>query len=237
MVDFHCHLLPAMDDGSDGVDTSLAMIALEQSQGVETILATPHFYGDQETPSAFLERRKDAWQRLQTQCEPDAPKIMLGAEVFYYRGISQSDCLSDFCVEGTNLLLLELPFAPCPNSCYQEVEHLWRLGFMPMIAHVERYLPFQPDRHMVARLRDLGALIQCNSAFFLQGWKSHKAFSMFKKAEIDALGSDSHNLTTRPPNLGKAMETLTHKFGAKQIGAFQQWSADLLDKATIASVK
>ena len=57
MIDFHSHILPGIDDGSPDVETSLRMIAAQQRQGIDTVIATSHFYASQRTPSHFLERR------------------------------------------------------------------------------------------------------------------------------------------------------------------------------------
>lgn len=58
MIDFHCHILPKMDDGSDSINTSLAMLREEHTQGVNRVVLTPHFYCEEESIEAFLQRRK-----------------------------------------------------------------------------------------------------------------------------------------------------------------------------------
>ena len=59
MIDFHSHFLPGIDDGSDSIAVSLAMLEAWRSQGIEEIVATPHFYADHNTPedaTALLNR-------------------------------------------------------------------------------------------------------------------------------------------------------------------------------------
>ena len=75
MIDFHSHILPAMDDGSKNIEESLQMLRMLQEQGVERVIATPHFYADENPPDVFLRRRADAWEHLRahlTQCHLDA---------------------------------------------------------------------------------------------------------------------------------------------------------------------
>ena len=56
MIDFHSHILPAMDDGSKNIEESLQMLRMLQEQGVERVIATPHFYADENPPDVFLRR-------------------------------------------------------------------------------------------------------------------------------------------------------------------------------------
>ena len=64
MIDFHSHFLPQIDDGSDSIETSLAMLRESWEQGVDLIFATPHFYADEVDPEYFLRRRNHAYERL-----------------------------------------------------------------------------------------------------------------------------------------------------------------------------
>ena len=58
MIDFHAHILPGADHGSDGLETSLRQLALAEEAGVDTIVATPHFYPQSDSFSEFLRRRE-----------------------------------------------------------------------------------------------------------------------------------------------------------------------------------
>lgn len=64
MIDFHTHILPGVDDGAENIETALAMLREEAVQGVNQVFATPHFYADEETPEAFLERRRASFEGL-----------------------------------------------------------------------------------------------------------------------------------------------------------------------------
>ena len=114
MMDFHSHILPGADDGSRSVEESLAMLKMAAEQGVRHMVATPHFYAHHDDPAAFLERRAEAWQRLAEAMtrQPGLPDISLGAEVYFFRGISQSDVMEDLIIQGTRCLLVEMPESP-----------------------------------------------------------------------------------------------------------------------------
>ena len=112
MIDFHSHILPGMDDGSKSTQESLEMLDMLRAQGVDTVAATPHFYARENPPEVFLRRRAEAWNRLRPQLTADSPRVLLGAEVRYFQGISHVDRLHDLCLEGQDVLLLEMPFSP-----------------------------------------------------------------------------------------------------------------------------
>ena len=56
IIDFHSHILPGVDDGSQSVQESLAMLKMEAEQGIQHVIATPHFYPKHDSPEHFLER-------------------------------------------------------------------------------------------------------------------------------------------------------------------------------------
>ena len=90
MIDFHTHILPNVDDGSKSVDESLMMLRSLQQQGVRMIMATPHFYANNESVDKFIERRDAAYRRLIDSIgDENLPEIVLGAEVRYYESISR----------------------------------------------------------------------------------------------------------------------------------------------------
>ena len=89
-VDFHSHILPGMDDGAENTDMAVAMLKKLHSDGVDTVVLTPHFYRKDETISRFLERRAASYKRL---CDAvsgmdDCPELLLGAEVYFYPSLS-----------------------------------------------------------------------------------------------------------------------------------------------------
>ncbi len=202
MIDLHTHILPKMDDGSRSVTESLALLKAEAEQGVDTVVCTPHFYADQNDPIQFLERRQTAWECLQPALQPGMPEICLGAEVQYFSGISRVDSVSKLRIEGSNLLLVEMPFHKWSDWELSEIADLnGREDVQVVLAHIERYLDMQ-SRDIMDRLLRNGLLIQSNASFF-RNWKTkHKAMRMLKHGEIHFIGSDCHNMSARPPNMG-----------------------------------
>lgn len=211
MIDIHSHVLPHMDDGSGSTAESLEMLETNAKQGIGCMVATPHFYAEENDPDTFLARRTVCAEHLREAWRPGLPKLILGAEVCYFDGIGRAGQIEDLRIEGTPLLLLEMPFCPWTDRMLSEVQLLGRRQDMTvLLAHIERYMRWQ-NSDVWDELRAMGALMQCNASFFLNWRTRHKALGMLKKGQIQFLGSDSHNMTTRPPRLGEALKVIGEK--------------------------
>ena len=213
MFDIHCHILPGIDDGSKNVQMSLDMLKMSAEQGVEGIIFTPHFYADMYSPEKFFEKRAKALAELEDYLGqlPKVPEYTVGAEVHYFRGMSRYDGLEDLCIGKSDYILIEMPFRDWQSNFIDEIEEISQVvGLKVIIAHIERY--FDQDKRLVRRLLDNpNLLIQCNAEFFIEKPTASKAMKLFKTGRIDLLGSDSHNLTHRRPNLAEAVEIIEKK--------------------------
>ena len=228
MIDFHSHILPGIDDGSKDTVMSLKMIRELYRQGVDTVCATSHFYATQRSPSHFLERRQEAWEALEPLLPDVAPDIILGAEVLYFPGISRMRELPDLCFEGTNILLLEMPFHTWSDYYIREVKELAHSGeFTLVLAHIERYYFKQPVSVWDDFL-DLDILMQSNADFFLPFGTRRKALKLLKEERIHLLGTDTHNLTTRAPRLAEAREMIEKHLGEKVLDRIDRLGDSLL---------
>ena len=231
MIDWHTHILPGMDDGSHDVEESIAMINMQMSQGVSMIIATPHFYANDESVESFLDRRKKTLAILEAKLPKDAPSIRLGAEVKYYPGISRMADLKALRIEGSKLLLLEMPMSSWTENMIRELlEMSSRSDTRVVLAHVERYMGMQ-KRTTWKRLQDNGILMQVNASYLTSFMSKYKAISLLKKGNIHFIGSDCHNLTLRPPQIGKAFEIIRNKFGDEYIGQMNEFGYSLLAKS------
>lgn len=228
MIDWHNHILPKMDDGSRNVAESIAMLGMHTSQGVGTVIATPHFYANDESVDAFLKRRRASYENLLVQLPPDAPAILLGAEVKYYPGISRLADLKRLRIEGSQLLLLEMPMSTWTESMIRElIELSGKGGLRIVLAHIERYLNLQ-SRDVWDRLRESGILMQTNASFFIALSTRRRAMALLREGNIHFLGSDCHNVTSRPPQIGKAFEVIQKKLGVEYIGLMSEYGYSVL---------
>lgn len=231
IVDFHSHILPGIDDGSESLKESIAMLQMEAAQGICHVVATPHFYPRYETPEAFLQKRDRAEAALLAAMKkvPDLPRISVGAEVYYFRGISESDFLPQLTIRGNQCILIEMPPAPWPESIFQELEAIWRRrGITPIIAHIDRYIgPFRTYQ-IPRRLQQLPVLVQANAGFFLENRTRRMAMKMLRADQIQLLGSDCHNLEERSPRLGFALEQIRQHLGEGALERICAYQEDVL---------
>ena len=236
MIDFHSHILPGIDDGSPDVKTSVKMIGMLYRQGVDTICATSHFYISQRTPEHYLERRQEAYDLLQPILPENAPRILLGAEVLYFPGISRMEALPTLCLHGTNVLLLEMPFTSWQEYWIREVCDLAVSGeFTVLLAHIERYYRQQP-RAVWDKLLELDVLMQANAGFFLEKEpripllrSRSSAMRLLAEGRIHLLGTDAHNLTTRAPRMGEAREKILEELGQEALDRIDELGEELIE--------
>ena len=233
VTDFHSHILPSVDDGSSSTDMSMEMLRMEAEQGIRHVIATPHFYPQHDSPDRFLERRERAMDRLGEAmgAYDGLPEITLGAEVYYFRGMSESDQLPRLTIGEKKCILVEMPHAPWTEDMYKELEAIWtQRGILPIIAHVDRYIRPLRTYGIPERLSDLPVLVQANAEFFLNKRTAGMALRMLKADRIHLLGSDCHNITTRKPNLGDALDCIHRKLGEPTLQRIETYQRNVLGR-------
>ena len=153
-----------------------------------------------------MHRRQKALEQLNAVITSDMPKIILGAEVAYYPGISRLEELQDLCIEGTDLLLLEMPMGRWNKHEIDELVNLSSTRRVRVIvAHVERYMSLQ-DKSTIRALCESDALLQINASSFVNASTRRKSVMYLKKGICHVIGSDCHNLRSRKPKIGEAYE-------------------------------
>ena len=213
ILDCHSHMLPMMDDGSSSINESIEMLKDSYNQGVTDVILTSHFYPGDEKIEDFLKRRSESFDLLQSSVKDidEIPKLYLGAEVAYYFGISSSPKIKECCFEGTNYLLLEMPFEHWDNSVVEDVINLKKkYSFKVIIAHFERFLSYGNKEH-IKKLYSNGFILQSNCEFFIRNESRREALRWLKKGYISLLGTDSHNMNKRKPNMKECLEIINAK--------------------------
>ena len=211
ICDLHCHVLPGMDDGCRSVEESIRVMEESARQGVGAMMATPHYY-PRETVESFLSRRHAAYSQLNEIIKgkkKNLPVLNLGAEVAWHNGLIYEERLEELCFGKSNYMLLEMPFAKWSSSVLADVRKLGSMrNIRVIIAHLERYLQIQ-DKKMIEALLDMDVMIQMNGEYILGFWTQRKAAQMLKNGFVHVLGSDSHNMDRRAPNLGETCRKLS----------------------------
>ena len=234
IIDFHSHILPDVDDGSAYLEESLAMLRMEAEQGITRVIATPHFYAQHDKVESFLQRREKAANLLREAMSEThgLPQILVGAEVHFFRGISHTQVLSELTIGENQCILIEMPHSAWTDSMYEELEHIYvKYGITPIIAHIERYIGRFRTFGIPKRLAELPVLVQANASFFVSRSKGAQALRMLKKEQIHLLGSDCHDLHSRKPNLGAAVDRIGAQLGQAQLEKIVQFQNLVLDKS------
>ncbi len=186
IIDFHAHILPCADHGSDSLETSLWQLQSAQNFGVSRIIATPHFYPHRHTMETFLERRHNAYMTLKEHI-PAGMEVKLGAEAFICPNFENLPGIENLFIEGTRTLLLELPFTEFHEYFCDTVRALRKDGIEVIMAHADRY-----SRDSVEKMIDAGAKIQLNAPSLLGIFKRKDVYSWIDRNLVVALGSDVH---------------------------------------------
>ena len=188
-IDFHAHILPSCDHGSDGWETSRRQLKLARGAGVEIVCATSHFYGHHISVEDFLQKRQRCYEELMAHAPKGSPRVLLGAEVLAFEGIERLPGLEALRLEGTRLLLLEMPFTHWSESLLDSVEALAdNEDFRIVLAHVDRY-----DKEAVERLLRRNRLLgQVNTDSFKKIFGTRHLQEWVRQGRIVAMGSDIH---------------------------------------------
>lgn len=189
-VDFHAHVLPGADHGSSCLETSLRQLLQARDAKIDLLAATPHFYPQQHSLSAFLQQRNASAAQLREAMPPDAPRLMIGAEVRLCNGLAQLDGLERLCFENTSTMLLELPPDFAANKYMPALDSLtYERHINIVLAHVDRYDPTE-----IETLFSLGYVGQLNASALCTLRTRARCIVWASGEAIVALGSDLHGV-------------------------------------------
>ena len=232
LCDVHGHFLPGMDDGCKTPEEALQVLKSSYAQGVRRMIATPHYYPVETVPD-FLARRQEACNRLAEIAweHKDIPRICLGAEVAYRPGLGYLEDLQKLCIGRSRYLLLELPFTRWNRELVRDVRNMCTAGGVtPILAHIERYLE-NGQTDILNQLLELDVLVQMNAGYLLRLSTARKGRQLLKDGMVQLLGSDCHNMTTRPPRLGDAASHLQKKGMGDVLFQMSELSAEIFNEA------
>jgi protein-tyrosine phosphatase len=231
MVDLHCHILPLLDDGSRGLDDSVAMALQAESDGIETVCATPHIRHDHDVRIEEVAERVEA---VNARLREDgvAVEILSGGEVAEtaVEDLSEEE-LARVSLGGGRWILLEPAPGPLGDSLLRRVGQLAERGHHALVAHPERHLSADMFERMAALVAE-GALIQATADFFLRDEMAAGMLTMAEAGLVHVLGSDAHSsLGGRPLRLGPAFERLG---AVPELAPRIEWMAETAPRAIVS---
>ena len=189
-IDWHSHILPAVDDGVQTMEDALAILRRYEELGVAEVWLTPHIMEDIPNTTDELRQR---FAELQSAYTGNV-KLHLGAENMLDHLFDERLAKGDLLPIGDNGLLVETSYFSPPISLYGTLGEIKSRGYIPVLAHPERYMYMEEGDY--CRLKNDGVKFQLN-LFSLEGlygqYVCDKAKWLKRKGFYDYIGTDIHN--------------------------------------------
>lgn len=221
MVDLHCHVLPAIDDGSESLEQSLEFCRVALQDGVGVLVATPHQRPGLFDNAPIAIREKVKGLRAALAEAEIAIEIVEGAEVHFTQDLMErlrTRRVTTIASAG-KYMLLELPNQQHPTRVEQTVFELKLAGITPVLAHPERVPFFTSDLNRLESLVRLGCLSQLTGAALLGKFGDRVqsvSNRMLEKDLVHIIASDAHDSVYRPPVLSEARDAAAEIVGPQR---------------------
>ena len=191
--DIHCHVLPGIDDGSTSISQSTLLLEKYKSLGFSTIIATPHSMGGMYENTA--ETIKLAWSSVKEK----VPNINLSyaSEYMlddYFEKLLDND---EILTLSNNYILVELSYFQPPINLKELLFKITSKGYVPILAHPERYAYYHNDINQYSLLKQYGCLLQLNALSLSAHYgkrMQRTAFELLEKDMYTFVATDAHRL-------------------------------------------
>jgi protein-tyrosine phosphatase len=217
LADIHSHLVPGVDDGARTVEDVIDAVQRMTREGIRKILTTPHLQGslttDRSAVGERLDELEEAWERGAEVIGQHFP------EVEFRRGCEIMLDVPDVTFEdprmrlaGTSFVLVEWPRLHLPPATAQVLRRIRDDGYLPIVAHPERYVGFDPALNLVREWREAGAYLQVSYGSLdgqFGGEARRIAFRLLRRGWVDYLASDFHGRPDRKLLKREAWSALT----------------------------
>ena len=206
MVDIHCHILPEVDDGAWDMEAAVAMAKIARDSGVKKIITTPHFKGEPKSLEAvgfLMHQRRLLQSRLKR--EKIEVELLPGAEVLCVPQTMELAQTGRLPTLGTGrYVLTEFYFDASAGFMDETLHGLRQMGYLPVVAHPERYGAVQRDPELAARWFHRGIVLQVNKGSVLGAFgrrAEDAAVRMLCRGNAHIIASDAHSPHVRTTDL------------------------------------
>lgn len=214
IVDIHSHILPYVDDGAENMSVALELLQMEESQGVTEVCLTPHLREGM-FPTED-EKLLHYFAALQQEAKEIPVRLHLSREYFFDFEFQERLQKGQVLPMGKNTLLVEFSSGHSYEKIYKGCREVLEAGYIPLIAHLERYHAAQEEPAIGNELVELGAKIQLNSDGILgrEGFRAKRACKyLLANRLVFAVASDTHDTQFRVPQWEKCRKKLERKYG------------------------
>jgi protein-tyrosine phosphatase len=220
LIDLHCHCIPGIDDGARSLEESAEILRALASLGFTRVVATPHMRpGMFDNTKAALVEAFESFRRL-LPAGPQFPAIDLSCEHYFddvvFRTLMEG---SGVPYPGGRAVLLEFYATDFPRTVDQRLADLRRRGFLPVIAHPERYEPLWKSPEVLERLLDIGCVALLDTAALVgrYGRKPQKCSrDLLERGVYRAACSDAHRLNDVQAT-AKGIAWITKEYGIEEV--------------------
>lgn len=232
MIDFHTHILPNLDDGSQSIEETFNLIKEAEKAGFDKIISTSHYM---ENYYETENREREFWIDSLSQQFPSQNinvKLYIGNEIYITENIIE--LLKEgkaSTINNTSYVLFEMPFNTEPMNLYDVIYEMLKNKLVPILAHPERYRYVQKDPTILSDLIEKGVLMQSNYGSIIgQYGKREKILVMefLKNHMIHFLGSDVHKQGTIYPKIPKIIKDLKDKLDEEYVDELTTENAELV---------
>lgn len=238
MIDLHSHILPNVDDGAASNDDALEMLRIAAADGIAKMVATPHIPprpGETLSPEEIFSLIDELNGLARQSCVP--VEILAGSEIrlepTIVHALHQGDVLT---INGSPYVLVELPlFGDWPTHVRSTIYEMQIDGFIPILAHVERYPSVHQDLMLLADLVATGVLMQVNADSITGGEGGRDnatAKRLIEARMVHLIASDAHSTRTRPPKIRAAYQRVAEATD----GDYARWLEQASDSVTTGDV-
>ena len=220
MIDFHSHILPGIDDGSRSIEQTIRMLKEAKEAGFTKIISTSHYM------EGYYE--SDETERIELLNE--VQKNISGIELYLGNEIYITNNMIDLIqnkqastINNSKYVLFEFPLSAKSMNDKEVVYRLIENGFVPVIAHPERYSYVQDNPEYIEELAEMGALFQANygSIIGMYGKKAEKTLKKLLKNDlIRFFGTDSHRIEQVYTKMPKILKKLHKVLSDEEIEEF-----------------
>ena len=221
-IDLHCHALYEIDDGAKSIDVTKEMLKMAYTDGIKTICFTPHFkihhFNGDKGIASYNEKIVKHFNEIVEFAKEEYPdmSLMLGNEVFFHADICDSISANKCRTIGeSKYILVEFKPETSVFDMRTTLLKLLRKGYIPIMAHIERYFSLCKDFSFLEEMHRSGVVLQINSISV--GIKFGKTARFIKKllknSLVDLVCTDSHDNEALAPKLSNAFNIISKKYG------------------------
>ena len=224
MIDLHCHILPAFDDGAATLEDALMMAEVAAQDGITQLVASPHLRDDEGYARARLIPEAVTQLNGEIRQRGISLEVLAGAEVHIREDLAQHWEAGELVTIGNRgkYLLVEPPFQNLPMCTAQVVFEFVARGVIPIIAHPERVLELQHDPNILVELIERGALSHITGSSLIGALgpgAQRTAEVMLRHGLAHFIATDAHSWKARPPVMGRAVEAAKKLLGEEKAQA------------------